>query len=457
MAYTFDKINGLIEKNNQTNIFGGGEQGGGQPGAQGAGSSAVSVGSAGGQAVGSAQTGTSGSMAAPSGEQKPKQQSAQAIFSKAKQSNLDTSGFTKGIQEGISGAQTQLENEANSYVTNQSARAKQAPAADQLQKAQYADAEGQKVFAETEQLLRGPQTQADEFRFGGATKFEDIDQLSTQGGLQSYLNKRGPETYNQGQAALDSLLISRDKGYQDRLQQAKSANDDLRKKQLQYEGGEKRSMAQQNITRQEAAARQAALEQLSGMRGSIDQSLAQQAAAYNANLNALRSNQQANADKYSQGIVQSALSQNPALAEYINSQKARLNAKDYYSVGGDVTADQFASEDDANRYNRILALMGQGGKTKVADRNLGPAAKFDEARYQRDLMDLVNKEKARIDATRFTPGGTLGMAGGSIPGMNAVSGVANQAGQVLNQATGGQSAKAAGEAKKAASNLRRRL
>lgn len=403
MAYTYDNLSKLIEQNNaNSNIFGQGgtsDQGGGGQGAQG--SQPVQKTSTGGS-VGSAQGSAPSAPAATQAPQTPQNSSAKAIVDKAAKSNLDTSAYTKGVNQGISKAQEQLTSEANAYTANQQGKAKKALDAQTIERAQYAPGstfnpdsgpDNTDYFGQVENLLRGDKTKADEFKFTGSTKFDDLDQMASQGGLQQVLQKKGAPTYNQGMAGLDAMLISKDKGYQDELSKARQARTKLREEQAKLEGGELRDKAQAAIDAQEASARQAALQQLSGLRGNIDASLARQAADYNKNLEDTRARQKQLASEQELAAIQEAKAAGINLPDIGNiggwASPDLLDESKYFNVGSYATPQSFASTEDANRYNRILSLLGQGGQQLVAGSGANPTFTFDKDRYKQDLIEAT--------------------------------------------------------------------
>lgn len=449
MAYTFNQINTMLDGGEKSNVFGGDQAGGGQEQAPAGGGQGGASGPEVKSNSESSFTGGSPQATQPASSQQgqPKSSSAQAIVKKAQKSNLDTSGFTKNLSKSIQGAQGQLENEANSFVTNQSARARGPIDRNTLSSAASGDAN---AYAQTENLIRGPQTQADAFQFGGSTKFKDIDQLATQGGLQESLRSKGKATYNQGQAALDAMLISRDKNYQKNLSEAKAQRDQLRNRQAELEGGTLQQRAQQNITNQESAAREAALRELSGIQSGVTQGAKSRADLYMNYLEQAKNRAPKELEATKQRIRNELMQQNKdtyGINQYL--EKADINPADYVSYNQFRGEDDFYNADTAGQYNRIADLLGQGGTRKRATGDLGAYSTIDEARLRQDLMNTAKANQAK-DAPSYITGGRSTGSGSPMQQIlqnNPYNQIANSIGGTVNDITGGRSDAAINKAK----------
>lgn len=408
MAYTFNAINNMLGQENDNgkqNIFNQGSSGGGDQSSGGGsqGSQAVEK-DVGGGALGS-QNQTS---AQPTQQQaKPKGNSAQAIMQKAQKSNMDTSKFTQGIQSNIAENQKNLENQASSFVQNQAARARQGVDSGTVRAAAGGDAD---AYGRVETTLRAPNTQAENFQFGGNTRFQDLDNMSTQGGLQQTLSKKGPAMYNQGQAALDSMLISKDKNYQKNLLEAKKQRDALRSRQQELEGGSMQQAAQAQINAQEARAREQALAELAAYRGEIESGVDRRMGNYFNLLEQAKQRSGGELSAMEQDLRGEIARENAALGDFVGG--ANVNEGDFASFNSPFRArEEFYTPESAQNYNRILDLLGEGGTRYSGVQDFGSYSNYNREGMKAALLEQARKAKEaddmRKEKIRNTPVKTM--------------------------------------------------
>lgn len=417
MAYTFNQIDDMLnQNNNQNNIFSGGDQSGqggqqqqGGTQAQG-GNKTTTEGELGAQGSSSSTTAPTTNPAAT------KQNSGQAILAKNKNTNA---GFSQDVGNKIKQSQADLENEANKYVANQQSKG------NYNVNTGAALAGDQAARSGLEEVLHGPARQADDFRSNISSQFQDVDELASQSGLQNYLKKRGNESYSQGAAALDSLLLSRNPEYKKNVQEAKVQRDILRNRQNELEGAEFKSAQQQKIDEARDAARRAAIEDLTGRQSALMNSLQEKAAQENAARAALRA--QVNTpeqEKAKFNEVKAELAKtNPELAALLNytdpGTKIKLGMgpggggveldaapgykdyklSDYYGFGRDVSAEEMADQGQASQYNLIQDLLGAGGN-RLSQSALSDRGSFNKEALQSDLFKRGSEDKAVADQAK---------------------------------------------------------
>ncbi len=432
MAYAFDNINNLLgegsDQQQGSNIFSSGQTAqtpDQTQSAAGESGSAAKTSTEGELSPGGSGSSTTG--ASTDSNKATPQSSGQAILEKSKNESYAPDFGNKIVGEIKKGGQT-LQDQANQYVTAQSTKAPKG--------VEDADVEGalsgnQDARNKVENVVRGPGVNADQFQTNLDSNFQDVDQIGTQGGLQAYLQKRGDEHYNSGQAALDSLLFSRDKGFQQTLADAKTERQKLRSQQddlnlnLQRQQQEKLNAAQgeakaqaQALLRQKQAAQKAVLQQRADdLGGRYSEDLADLGKFGNAR--AQEEYQRFAASLSPQDKIRLDMMMgkvNPGSTYAKNKYAADVNKQFGYRNSG--TADQ------ASRYNNILSMLGEGGDTVNAGDYSGDAREFDYGGY-RDAMRNALAQAPQGNAI----GGTV-KSGSNGFGDNAFSGLANMSHEI---------------------------
>lgn len=419
MAYTFDQINSVLGQqaaggSGNADIFG---QGNGANGSQQGQSDQNQAGSSGTQKTstdGELSAGSAGSsgVANTQPKQTNTQTSGQAILDKAKQANIDT-GFTNKIVGDVKQGESTLQNEANAYTQAQAGKSAQNLGASDIEAGLSGDA-GQQ--SKLNSLLHGTSANADQFQSGVTNQFQDIDQIGTQGGLQAYLKNRGNENYTEGQAALDSLLFSRDKNFQQGVQAAKQERNNLDQQKQNYEST-LQGQAQQQLDAAQNSAKSGASNYLTGQQTAEQNLINSRLAAENAKRSEVHDNIQRYTDAEAADVVDPLAKANPGDAAIY--QQARQNIVDnpymhdqYQAAGaGDVLNGQ-----EASRFNNILQLLGQGGTpVQTGPGNYGTGYNFDRKGYTDALMAEVNRLKNLPPPTVSASGGVKESTGGFNP------------------------------------------
>lgn len=385
MAYDFSQIDNAMSGQNNSNIFG-------QDGASG-GSGTNQQPAAGGN-MGAAAGPSQASAAQP--KQQTAKQPANVGATVVKKNKTPEAGanFISGIQNQAATTKQNLQNEANQYVQGAQTKA-QSYNVDQgqLDKAIGGDAE---ALSKSASRLSQQQADAlDPYQQKVNPQIGDISKIGNDAGLQQFLKQRGGETYTGGMAALDQMLLSKDKNFQKQReglagtqaqlmdeakksrtsaeQQAKDINEkafsESTGKAKDYLGS--RAAAEDAREAQEIAQERAAREQLR-----------QQAAS---GQNAYLTQQQ---QKTRQGLEESAKAFSPGLLQHL--QKSKVSANPYYKVN-DVAEGASIDQDEAARMNRIQSLLGTG-KSYQAGGGFGDRESFDSNAYQAALTKIANED-----------------------------------------------------------------
>lgn len=410
MAYTFQSVLDTVDNQNQgTNIFGGGpgtDQGSSQQNQGGTG--AFSQGD-----VGSIQGGTSGSTSSANASQPQQTQSGQASGASAGaavQRNVGRQAApvdTNQIAGKVNSAKQSLQQEANSYVDTQKQKGNVGVADDELEKgiggdygaySKIANLLGQQNVGDVDQFK--PQTQTD---------IRDVKNLQTDAGVAGIIKRKQGPLYTAGEAALDTSLLRKDKNFSQARQDLVKQQNDLNA----YKAQETDPTAGAQ-TRAQSAANEALLASQQGIKGQLSGKQSdfekQQQAELAAEQEARRNN--VGRDAYIEGERQRLLSQwqqDPRYADVRSYGNFDEDLSPYLSTAGadNLNWKQAVDQGEADKYNRIADLLGNGGERLVGggfgDRygfNEGAAmqsiaGKAGQKRAAAEQQNKVDQEKAR--------------------------------------------------------------
>ena len=215
------------------------------------------------------------------------------------------------------------------------------------------------------QLLSGQRQQAGEFRAPTVDTararrfFDDTGRLSTSG-LARQFREQGGQQYTGAQAAFDAALARRNRDVQrsafqlgQQLEEADAAGAEVQR------SAQERAQAQIDAQRQQQ--QEEARKYLAGQRADIQATAQQQAQA--ANLAAQQG------PDLQAAALERFIAENPGMAEDIRAGAGRIQDVDPYMVAGQDITEQYTPE-QAARFNRILALLGEGGQGAVAGETL---------------------------------------------------------------------------------------
>lgn len=385
MAYVFNGINaaldGKTDEDQKQDIFNAqpAVQENGQPGVAG----------------GLEKTSTEGELGATNqadnaatSEQEPQQtevQNAEVI-----KRNVDKAKAPKGIDRvdaDLSTAETGLQDEANSYVKNYADKDYSVDTS-MLDKAADGDDES-KVNAMNRFSKNADQV--DQFNAKTDYDVEDSNMLRTDAGVQELMRRDSDQNYNQGESAFDMMLLRRNKDFNERRAALINRQDAVRQLADKYRT-DKTTEAQGLTDQHYAAATDAAKGYLDKSQGDYVANLKAQVAKENALRDSYRTGGDANyldSQKAAaiQGLVQEYQETGDpnALAQVKYLQETDVDPSQFYSVGRSLDADKdygmAADAAGANRFNRIMQMLGRGDSMQ-AGAGLGPTEGFDKAAYR---------------------------------------------------------------------------
>ncbi len=254
--------------------------------------------------------------------------------------------------------------------------------------------------AKTSELLnRTTANQADQFN-AGDLKVKDADLLQNEEGLKQLAARgQGPQ-YTPGMAAFDTMLLRRDPAFQSQSQNLqRQANDLAAKGTTEKERLEKEAndYGSQNLLDSQRAAKT----YLGNQSEAIKAENTKQAQAANDQLKALdvsglKGKALADAKAKVKETLDAQFGKGRA-DEMLNS--VQVNPDDYFKVASGYNADQFYSADDANRYNSINSLLGQGGPGVLESGALGDQYSVDQDALYNSLYNPASQGRMAKDVS----------------------------------------------------------
>lgn len=367
MAYAYSQIDDLMGQSSgqqNQNVFGaaGGDQN--QPGLQ------TQVGvtpgvktSTEGDLDSSGGGSLSGGSSAPKVSTDQQNRSSQINAVKANTGKTQTPAAIAGVQKSIDDANSGLAQRAADYSSQQKAKQNYGLDTSIIDQAIGNNADAR---SKTSQLLgRTDINQVDQFDPGNVS-VKDADLLKSDAGLKELVARGQGNQYSPGMAAFDTMLLRRDPGFNAQVQGLQSKAADLSNRAAQQPEALQKEVSdygKENLT----ASQKQAKDYLASQKQAVDSQNAIEAAAENQKLANL------NKDQIKADAVAAAKqrAQEQLKAQYGDRANAQLEGvqvkpDDYVSFAQNYDPSQFYSQDDANKYNSINALLGIGGPAQSA-------------------------------------------------------------------------------------------
>ncbi len=289
--------------------------------------------------------------------------SSQINAVKANTGKTQTPSAIAGVQKSIDDANSGLAQRAADYSSQQKAKQNYGLDTSIIDQAIGNNADAR---AQTSQLLgRTDINQVDQFDPGNVD-VKDADLLKSDAGLKELVARGQGNQYTPGMAAFDTMLLRRDPGFNAQVQGLQSKASDLSNRAAQEPAALQKEVSDygmQNLT----AAQKQAKDYLASQKDAVDSQNAIEAASENEKLKNL------DRDKIKADAVADARkkAEDQLKAQYGDRASAQLqgvkvNPDDYVSFAQNYDPSQFYSQDDANKYNSINALLGLGGPAKSA-------------------------------------------------------------------------------------------
>ncbi len=423
MAYAFDRLTNLVggEKSDESNIFGG-AQAGSDPSNTTSNTSAPKTDTSGD--LGGANSSSIASAGGTVGKSAPQNtdNSAYAV-------NYGKAGIPQGVKDAqvaVGNQQTALQNEANTYTANTAAAApKYAVDSGTLDKAVGGDADAMKSVTGT--LNTTTAAPVDAFIPKTSTYVAQGEDLQTDAGLKHLISGRMGPNYTPGMANFDLGMLKGSQPFSSLVDAVKGGYSNLNTDRNGYVlGGDK------DLTKTAQDARQKSLvDAQTGVRTALGQSqaeivAAQEKAAKDANdMLWLTQHGGVNTDSHVQDLVNQAKA--AAEAERAGSGglvgNSAINPFEYLKFHDKYNAADFATADQASKYNNISSLLGLGGPMQQAGAGAGDSYTWDDQGLMDSLHGGYSSGLERRDANDNTSFQSImdainGTAGGVNSGRN---------------------------------------
>ena len=386
MAYVFDQLNQALQPSS-TNVFGSGQSPQQAQGQQsGTGSPLRSGGSApaAGGSPGTATTSVGASSVKDTGVNQPQ---APVDQTGALSQNYSNPGLLSGIQSQQSAAKTQLQNEANTYLTGaQNQDVTGGVTASQLTNA---GTDSGAASAISSRLSQTQAPQAAAYTSGVNLQNPNLTALQSPSGLQTLLKTQGGSNYTSGEATLDQMLLGQNSGFQAGRAQALATQQALQQQQAQHQAS-LQNTAQKTIQNNWDTETGNIKTALGSDQTALLNAVQPQLSAYNNTISALNQtpNQQYITDQEGQALqAAEAAGKGQNYAQYLipaQAQNLVANPNQYYAVGGPATAGQYLQQNGTlAQYNQLAQLLGQ---TNMAGGTVAPNQSFNQSAYEAALV-----------------------------------------------------------------------
>lgn len=374
MAYTFDRINSLFnrEDGQNANVIGDTRKSGG-------------YGTLKTSATGDITSGSSGSATASGGEQVTPQgmiaPSGAAI--KRNVGRTQVPGFAQRISGELDTASTGLQNEAGQYRQKYENQSYGVSPEDIKAAVEGNQEKLQQVQARYQQPKYG---QVEAFAPTTKTANEDAAVLGSEGGTQRLLAREAGGRYTPGESAFDLALLKKNPNFNQIVSQIGQKQGQLSREEQRLRTDLPKTAQETADTRYEAGTK-ALKEVLTAQQTAALKASQDEAAKVNAERAKLRSQSDT-------GFISDAKAKAMEAAKkdinYLNPRATRflettgIDPTQFYGVGKDISADDVIAAEDAAKFNRIQQIL-QSGQTKQAGLGAGANQFLDVAGLQQAL------------------------------------------------------------------------
>ena len=287
------------------------------------------------------------------------------------------------ISSGISSAQKSLQDQANAYVQQADDPYEKTPEQIKGQVSDFASGKSNELA----DMFRNAPARVEDFKPGDEPKIQDIDLLGTDAGIREMFRRGQDPEGTIGEAALDTALLRRNEGFNQQRDAALNSYKQYlgEKKTTQETARDKAQAARDKAAQQFKTTAEA---ELRGFGSSLDKQAAEREQAFDAQLAALEEARRANAFSDAQNYLNEMADSgqyDPYMSDALRQGLGEgslysENAVDPYQFytagrGADTTsANQFYTGDEAQQFERVMGLLGQGGETRAPGALAGATA-----------------------------------------------------------------------------------
>jgi hypothetical protein len=322
---------------------------------------------------------------------------AAATAFKANAGKTQTPAAVAGVQESIKQQNSGLAQRAADY--SQAQKGKQNYGLDTSILDQAIGGESGARAKTSELLGRASANQADQFDPGNV-KVKDADLLNSDAGLKELAARgQGPQ-YTPGMAAFDSMLLRRDPGFQNQVQDLQRQSNELsakagtEKDRLEKEantyGASQLKLAQDNAKGYLGSQSKAILDE------NANQALTANQGLKNLDLGKIKGDAEAQARAKAKADLDRQFGAGRA-DQILASIGA--NPGDYLKVANGYDANQFYSDQDAQRYNMINSLLGLGGQSVQASAPVADPYSLDSTGLYNNLFNQASQARMGQDTS----------------------------------------------------------
>lgn len=397
MAFVFNAINNQLE-DQKANIFGN------QPGASAPGPtpSGASPGADGTTDVGSGGGGSSSATPGPKPVSASGQntQRTQATINKAAQ-NIKTPGIVSKIGGNLQNSQAKVQEEANAY--GQAAKQKSFNL-DQSALEGAASGDQNQYGAVAKRLDQQQADRAEQFKPQTQYQFQEVQDIQSNPGIKSmYKREVGPQ-YSRGEGAFDAMLLQKNPEFlkqRSELVQKQQALNNLVGKEQTDRTAQAQADYDANFARDTG--------DIKTRLGGIGESQLDAARRMAEEVNARRAGidigsiadqeEQALQDALAQELSSGGTSLYGRAGKLLKDQNLRslINEGDYIKKGGDVGMEDVLDENQASKFNRVAALLGDN-RMYQAGKGAGEDITKDSEGLREALKQTAVQKRMERDA-----------------------------------------------------------
>ncbi len=301
------------------------------------------------------------------------------------------------VQTQLADRSSDLQKEADSYVTTQKAKQSYTVTPDDEEAAIKGDKD--KFSAITGLLGRQNINTVDTFAPKTNTQVEDAGVLSNDAGLRQLVSRGQKPTYTAGQAAFDVSALRHTAGFDSEVQKLRDTQSALSKQAQDFQTSKPQEINDYGATALKTA-QDNAKAYLTQQSSAIDTGNQAEADARNKLLGTYRAGATPGGHdavvKGKQDLANFYGESDPRSARFV--QDAGVDPAFYAKVHGDYGRDDFVSNDEAARFNSIMGLLGQGD-TRAVSNPLGEDYSYDQDALESGLRSEVARLRGEADTS----------------------------------------------------------
>lgn len=395
MAYAYNAIDDLIQGNQKQDIF---AQQGGQQSQNGMPQNQDQVKtSTEGEVHSGGQASTSPvaqqqSASPPAGDPNT---AARAAY-KANEGKTGQPAAIGNVQSQLQANSQRLQDEANKYVSSQEQNQHYGVDRGSLDKAITGD---QEASGRVHSLFNAAApTPAEEFK-PTDVNVSDVNKLNTSAGLQDLVARgQGPQ-YTQGMGAFDVRALRSSPNFQNLMNMIQSQQTGLQKQATDL-GAQKKQEVEEHGQNALTQAQKDAQTYLGSQSDAISKANAEEARVANQKLEALRNKGDPVAEKHAleqakAQVLKNLQQSDPRTAAILNG--VSVDPRQFGKAAQNYSANDFVSSDEAQRFNNIMGLLGNGGQSLNASNPVGPSYSLDQTGLQNALTTAAQQKRNTLD------------------------------------------------------------